>query len=83
MRTEFGITSQESLVSGYTPYQPDAGLKSATLGLSGEYYFNDRLSVLGSLETEYYFSEASDSPLIDLEGDELTYEAMLLLRWRF
>lgn len=83
MNTEFGISTDESLRTGYASYQPGAALKSATLGLQLEYQITPRLSLLGNLETEYYLSEAADSPLIDIEGNEIGIEASLLLRWEF
>ena len=83
MRTEFGITVDESTRTGYDEYAPDGGIKSATFGLSSEYWFTSNMSLLGSLEAEYYLDEASDSPLIEDEGSDITYETSLLLRWQF
>ena len=83
MNTEFGINAEEVVRTGYTTYEAGAALKSATLGLQLVYQFTSRLSLLGNVETEYYFSEASDSPLINDEGNDITYEASLLLRWEF
>lgn len=83
MRTEFGVTTEESSRTGYLRYQPSSGLKSLSWNVAGEYYFSDNLSLLGSLDTEYYMSEASDSPLIASEGRDLTFEASLQLRYHF
>ncbi len=83
MRTEFGITAQESARTGYTSYQPSSGLKSLTWNMAGEYYISDNVSLLGIVDTEYYLSDASDSPLIANEGTDLTFEASVQLRYRF
>ncbi len=83
MRTEFGVTSNESARTRYAVYTPDSGFKSMTLGFGSEYFFSERLSLLGNVEGEYYFSEASDSPLIDIHGTDFTVEANMLVRWRF
>jgi len=83
MRTEFGITPEESSRTGYTSYQPSSGLKSLTWNITGEYYFSDNLSLLGSIDTEHFFSEASDSPLIAIEGNDLSVEASIQLRYQF
>jgi outer membrane scaffolding protein for murein synthesis (MipA/OmpV family) len=83
MLTEFGITSEESARTGYQSYQPSSGLKSLSWNITGEYYFSDNLSLLGSMDTEYYLSEASNSPLIADEGRDLTFEASLQLRYRY
>jgi len=83
MRTEFGITADESLRTGYASYQPSGGLKSLTWNVTGEYYFSDQLSLLGSIDTEHFFSDAADSPLLADEGDDLVIEASVQLRYRF
>lgn len=83
MRTEFGITADEASRTGYASYRPGSGLKSLTWNINVEYYISDSLSLLGGIETEYYLSEAADSPLISDEGSDLTVEASLLLRYRF
>ncbi len=77
------VDSDEASRIGYITYEAGAALKSATLGLQLEYQFTSQLSLLGNVETEYYFGEASDSPLINDEGSDITYEASLLLRWEF
>ncbi len=83
MRTEFGVTPAEAARTGYAAFTPGSGLKSATLGLGAEYYFSDRLSLLGSVEIEHYLDDAADSPLVDSIGSSTTHEASLLLRWQF
>lgn len=82
MRTEFGITSDEELRSGFRTFQPDSGLKSLTLGLSTEYFLSNSLSILGSMEIESYLSDAADSPLILDLGNKTGIEANIFLRWR-
>jgi len=83
MQTEFGISAKEALRTSYTAYAPSSGLKSATLNLSFEYMFNPKLSILTSIDTEYYFNEAANSPLIADVGSEVGYEASILMRWQF
>lgn len=83
MTTEFGITSAESQRTGYRTYTPNSGLKSATFGLAAEYYINDRLSILNTIEIESYLDNAKDSPLIKDLGDATNIEASAVLRWRF
>ncbi len=83
MNTEFGINAAESQRTGYRAYTADSGLKSATLGLAAEYYINDRLSILNTVELENYLGDAKDSPLIKDLGDSTNVEASAVLRWRF
>ena len=83
MQTEFGITAAEAARTGYREYDPDGGLKSMTLGLNAEYAVTETLSLIGDIETEYYFDEGAASPLIEDLGSRTTVEASLLLLWRF
>lgn len=83
MRTEFGITADEAARTGYKQYQPGSALKSATWGISAEYWIKPRLSVLTNVETEFYFSEAANSPLIVDFGRRVGVEASVVLRWTF
>ena len=83
MRTEFGITQAESNTTGLAPYRPGSGIKSTTLNIANNYAINDSWSIGANLAIEYYFSKASDSPLIKTEGDDLTAEAELTINYEF
>ena len=83
MRTEFGVTPEESVRTGYSSFRPGSGLKSLTWNVGAERYFSDRFSVLFSVDTELYLDDAADSPLVAAEGTDVTYEASVLLRYRF
>lgn len=83
MQTEFGITNTESAATGLATYTPSSGLKSLTWNLSGEYYFTKQLSLLASIDTEYYLDDAANSPLIADEGSDLNNEASVILRYTF
>ncbi len=83
MSTEFGIKPNESAASGLGQYTASAGLKSATVDFGLEYFFRPGLSVLGGVSAEYYFSNAADSPLIAVEGSDLTIEYLVGLRYSF
>ncbi|MCG8436310.1 MAG: MipA/OmpV family protein [Gammaproteobacteria bacterium] len=83
MRTEFGITPEESARTGLAPYRPGGGLKSTTASVGLEYSLKKRWSFITELELEYYFDKAADSPLIRDEGSELTYEFFAAARYSF
>ena len=83
MDTEFAVNSRESAAGGLDEYDPEGGLKSTTVGVGLEWFFADRWSLISSAELEYYFSEASDSPLIDDEGSDVTFEFGLGVRYSF
>ena len=77
MQTEFGVTPGQARASGFAEYRPGGGLKSTTAGFSVQSFFKRRWSLLADFELEYYFDKASASPLIALEGSEITYEALI------
>ena len=83
MNTEFGITPAESIRTGLPAFEAESGLKSVTLEFSGEYQLSSQWSLIGGLEVENYLSNASDSPLIDIEGSSTTYEIGIGVRYRF
>ncbi|MEM7246483.1 MAG: MipA/OmpV family protein [Acidobacteriota bacterium] len=83
LRTEGGVTPEESARTGLPVHEPSGGLKSATADVGLEWYFAERWSLLAGLEVERYFGDAADSPLIALEGDALTTEAGVAFRFRF
>ncbi|MEM7585511.1 MAG: MipA/OmpV family protein [Acidobacteriota bacterium] len=83
MQTEFGLTPEQAAIIGQVPYSPGGGLKSTTAGLLVKRSFGRRWSLLASLDAEYYHSKASDSPLLDVLGSEINFEAGLGLFFRF
>lgn len=83
MMTEFGISTADALTSGYSAYAPSSGLKSTTLDLLGQRVINEHWSLIGSLSAEYYFSTATDSPLIKDVGTDSTFELQLGMRYQF
>lgn len=83
MQTEFGVSEQAALASGLEAFTISGGLKSASMGLSTEYFFSPRWSVVGQVEVERYLGDIVDSPLVKDEGSETGYEMFIGLRYRF
>ncbi len=83
MMTEFGVSSRDAAASGLPEFDPGAGMKSTTIDIGLEYFFRPGFSAFANIATEYYFSDASDSPLIEDEGSDLTHEFMAGLRYSF
>ncbi len=83
MQTEFGLTPTQAALLGQPEYTPGGGLKSSTVGFLAQRFFGRRWSWLTSIEAEYYFSKAADSPLIAELGSDLTFEITTGLFFRF
>lgn len=69
LQTEFGVTPQQSNSSGYSVYEPEAGLKSIGAAISGKYQISSRWFSYGEIAYEKYDSAGSDSPFADNDYD--------------
>lgn len=80
LTTEFGVTPQQSANSGLPVYQPDSGLKSIGLTLSGRYWINDQWFSYASFGYESLGKAAKDSPFVRKNS---VYEVGLGVGYRF
>lgn len=83
MNTEFGVSAPAAAASGLQVFDASSGLKSTTLDFAFLYPISRRAGVSVDLGVEYYFSNAADSPLIEVEGSDLTYEVGIGLQFEF
>jgi len=83
MQTEFGISESAAVNSNLAAYNAGAGFKSATMGLGLEYWLTNKISFIAVSEIEIYGSEAADSPLLDQEGSDTTFEVAIGARYNF
>jgi len=80
LATEFGVSPQQAVDSGYPEYVPDGGLKSIGIGFSGKYRFNEHWFGFAELDYEKYDSAGADSPFVDNDYD---YEGEIGIGYRF
>lgn len=80
LQTEFGVTPVQSANSGYSVYQPDAGLKSIGAAVAGKYLFNKHWFSYAELSYEKYGNSEKDSPYVENTYD---VEAEFGLAYRF
>ncbi len=66
MRTQFGITPEESAASaiGLDAYRPGSGFQEAAISVGGQYKFNDRWSWVQFIEYTRLLGDAKNSPLV-------------------
>ncbi len=83
LRTEFGITPEEAVVSQFDDYRPDAGLKSYGFGAGLDFKLTEHWAVLGEAGIEFFGPEAKNSPLLDEAGADYGAEAEVALVYRF
>jgi outer membrane scaffolding protein for murein synthesis (MipA/OmpV family) len=83
MEEYFGVTGSESDKTGLEKYQASSGFKDFGFGVTGHYLFNKTWGLLGNVGYTRMINDAEDSPLVDDEGDENQYEAVLAVTYAF
>lgn len=83
MGNRFSINSGDSARSGLDEYDADSGFKNAMVTGTASYRFAEAWSLTGIVAYSRLFSEASDSPIVDDEGDENQFAAGLLVNYSF
>jgi outer membrane scaffolding protein for murein synthesis (MipA/OmpV family) len=80
MRSYFGITPQESALTGFPVYQPGAGLRYVSVGVLGAYDLARHWVIVGSAEIHFLQDGAKDSPLTQ---DDTNLYGYVGLAYRF
>jgi outer membrane scaffolding protein for murein synthesis (MipA/OmpV family) len=80
MRSYFGITPQESALTGLPAYQPGAGLRFVSVGVLGAYDLARHWVIVGSAEAHFLQEGAKDSPLTQ---DDTNLYGYIGLAYRF
>ncbi len=83
MDTYFGVGATDSARSGLPVYDADAEFKDVGIGALMQYNFNDRWGLLGVVQFTKLLGDASDSPLVDDEGDDNQLLGGVIVNYRF
>ena len=83
MGNRFSINSGGAARSGLDEYDADSGFKNAALSGTATYRFANSWTLTGIASYSRLFSEASDSPIVDDEGDENQFLGGLLVNFLF
>jgi outer membrane protein len=84
MDTYFCIDAADSQRSGLTVYEAeDAELQDVGVGVAVQHYFNRNWGVLGVAKYTKLLGDASDSPIVDDEGDDNQWLGGVLVNYRF
>lgn len=67
--TYFGVTSEESVTSGYDAYQAGGGFYAAAVTLEARYALTEKTAILGELEYSRLLGDAADSPLVESKNE--------------
>lgn len=79
----YGVTPPEARRSGLSPYDPEAGIKSAGVGGAVTWQATERLSTSLFGEYEHLMGPAADSSLVEERGDENQFTLGISARYRF
>lgn len=82
MRAFFGVTPQESAVSGLSAWRPDSDIRDAGAGITAGYQFNERWGLIARAGATHYLGDAADSPVVE-EGSKIQAVGGLALSFRF
>lgn len=79
----FGVDDDDSVRSGLSPFQADAGIKDFGLGISVDYRFTPVWGLVGGINYYRLSGDAKDSPIVKSEGNENQFKAGLVLTYSF
>lgn len=63
MNSYFGVSSAQSLRSGYGSYQAESGIKSVGIDIGGFYALSDNIDLMVNISANQLVGDAADSPL--------------------
>lgn len=82
-RTDFGISLQDAMNTGFRPYTPEGGLKSAGWSISVDHQFSERWFLRGEASYERLLGDVAESPLVKDIGRKNQYELGIGIYYQF
>lgn len=67
--TFYGVTPQQSAVSGLAAYEPGSGLRNLALGVIGGYDLSRHWTLVGSIQERWLQGDVAKSPLAEKKGN--------------
>ena len=79
----FSVAQADVAASGLTRFDASGGLLGGTIGLSGRYQINDRVTAIGGVSYSRLTADAADSPIVADRGAPGQFRASVGLSIRF
>jgi outer membrane protein len=79
MSSYFGVSLADTIASGLSPFNADAGFKDVSLSLMGVFHFSQKWHLGGGINYKRLINDASDSPVVDKRGSANQWTAGLAL----
>jgi len=70
MSSNFGVNTADSVASGLSPFSAGGGIKDVSLAVMAAAHFSRRWHVGGGIFYKKLVGDASDSPVVDVRGDD-------------
>ncbi len=83
MNTYYSVTSQNVGASGLSNFDAESGFKDASIGVNGQYAFDQRWGLYSRVSYTRLLGDASDSPIVDDEGNDNQFLAGAGVSYRF
>lgn len=83
METYFSVDADNVVRSGLTPFKATASFKDIGLGIMGNYQFDEKWGVIGLVRYTNLLGDASDSPIVNDEGDDNQFMLGTGVTYRF
>lgn len=83
MDTYFGIDRADAARSGLRTFNADSELKDVGVGALVQHNFTSNWGLLGAVKYTKLLGDASDSPIVDDEGDDNQWLLGVLVNYRF
>lgn len=83
MDTYFGIDPVDSARSGLPTFSADSEWKDVGVGVLVNHNFESSWGLMGAVKYTKLLGDASDSPIVDDEGDDTQWLAGVLVNYRF
>lgn len=71
MASYFGVSADQSFRSGYQTYQPEGGMRDASVGLDVVYPLTARWLLIGSVKSTMLLGSSKNSPLVRKSSDNV------------
>jgi outer membrane scaffolding protein for murein synthesis (MipA/OmpV family) len=83
MESYFTINAADSIASGLSIYKAESGFKDVGVNLSLHYIPWQNWGIMGLFSYKRLLSDAEDSPVTDIEGNNNQFIAGLMFTYRF
>ncbi len=83
MKSFFGVSPAQALLSGMPAFRPKSSFKDVTVGTNGSYAFNAQWSLVANASYERLLGDAAKSPLVAIRGSKDQFSVSTFVVYTF